>query len=94
MQVVLAGEQAATAGLALAEQLRNQLPQLRLVTNLGGGSFKAQFKRADRSLARFALVVGEDELAQQQITIKDLKGELEQRTVAIEEVAEILATSI
>lgn len=92
--LVLAGEQAAASGLALAEQLRDQLPQLRLVTNLGGGSFKAQFKRADRSLARFALVVGDDELAQQQITIKDLQGELEQQTVTMEEVAEILATSI
>jgi len=92
--LVLAGEQAVAAGLALAEALRNQLPQLRLVTNLGGGGFKAQFKRADRSLARFALVVGDDELEKQQITKKDLQGGLEQQTVSMEEVADLLTTSI
>ncbi len=90
--LVLAGEQAATAGLALAENLRSAVPNLHLVTNLGGGSFKAQFKRADKSGARFALVVGDDELDQQQMTVKDLKGELEQQTLPIEGVVQLLSS--
>ena len=90
--LVLAGEQAATAGLALAEQLRSALPELQLVTNLGGGSFKAQFKRADRSAARFALVVGDDELEQGTMTVKDLKGELEQQTLSIQGVVDLLSS--
>ena len=90
--LVVAGAQAATAGLALAEQLRSALPELQLVTNLGGGSFKAQFKRADRSAARFALVVGDDELEQGTMTVKDLKGELEQQTLSIQGVVDLLSS--
>ncbi len=89
--LVLAGEQAAEAGLALAEQLRSAIPGLKLISNLGGGSFKAQFKRADKSGARFALVVGEDELERKQLTVKDLKGELEQQSLSIEGVVELLS---
>lgn len=90
--LVLAGERATAAGLALAEGLRSAVPGLQLVTNLGGGSFKAQFKRADKSTARFALVVGDDELDQQQITVKDLKGKLEQQNLSIEDVAALLSS--
>ena len=64
--------------LALAERLRDEVPGIRLQTNAGGGSFKAQFKRADRSGARYALVLGEDELARGQIAVKDLRGQAEQ----------------
>ncbi len=73
--LVLAGENTLQAGYALAERLRNDLPALRLQVNLGGGSFKAQFKRADKSGAEVALVIGEDELANGQIVIKALRGE-------------------
>jgi histidyl-tRNA synthetase len=54
------------------------VPGIRLQTNAGSGSFKAQFKRADRSGARYALVLGEDELARGQIAVKDLRGQAEQ----------------
>jgi histidyl-tRNA synthetase len=66
------------ACLGLAERLRDEVPGIRLQTNAGGGSFKAQFKRADRSGARYALVLGEDELARGQIAVKDLRGQAEQ----------------
>ena len=66
------------ACLALAERLRDEVPGIRLQTNAGSGSFKAQFKRADRSGARYALVLGEDELARGQIAVKDLRGQAEQ----------------
>ncbi len=89
--LVLAGEQAMQAGLGVAEQIREAVPGVRLVTNLGGGGFKAQFKRADRSGARFALVVGEDELEQGTITVKDLLGKQEQQTLPLEGVIRLLS---
>ena len=58
---VLAGAAAEAGGLQLAEQLRDAAPALRIETNCGGGSFKSQLKRADRSGARFAVIVGDDE---------------------------------
>src|SRR5688572_19292646 len=58
---VIAGEKAQAEGLALAEKLRDAVPDLRIETNCGAGNFKAQLKRADKSGARFALVLGEAE---------------------------------
>lgn len=80
------GAEAELAGLALAERLREQVAGLRLQSNAGGGSFKAQFKRADRSGARYALVLGEDELARGEITLKDLRGDAEQTVQRLEDV--------
>jgi histidyl-tRNA synthetase len=71
--LVLAGEGTRRSGMALAESLREHCPGLRLEVNLGGGSFKAQFKRADRSGADVALVLGEQELADGQIAWKPLR---------------------
>lgn len=61
--------------LALAEALRDGVPALRVAVDLAAGSFKAQFKRADRSGARYALVLGESELVDGRVMIKDLRGE-------------------
>ena len=80
-----AGSGTARAGLHLAERLRAELPALRIQSNLGGGSFKAQFKRADRSGAALALVLGEDELAGRSATLKHLREELPQESVAFDE---------
>ncbi len=76
------GEPAELAALTLAEQLRDALPGLRLVVNAGAGSFKSQLKKADKSGALFALVLGEDELAQQLIGLKPLRDDSPQETVA------------
>jgi len=75
---VISGEQAQAAGLALAEQLRNELPAVRIETNCGGGSFKAQLKRADRSGAEFALVLGDSETERRLVGLKSLRVETEQ----------------
>ena len=71
--LVVAGDSAAPAALRLAEALRDAWPQLRLEYNLGGGNFKTQFKRADRSGAPFALVLGDDEVTRGVVAIKDLR---------------------
>lgn len=88
--LVLAGEQVQSPGMVLAETLRNALPGLRLQVNCGGGSFKSQFKKADRSGAQLALILGEDELQQRKAGIKWLREQREQLSVAHDELAEFL----
>jgi histidyl-tRNA synthetase len=72
--VVMVGAPAERAGLKLAEQLRDAAPGLRVQVNLGGGSFKNQFKRADKSGAAHAVILGEDELARGTAAIKPLRS--------------------
>lgn len=76
--LIAAGELAQQQALALAESWRDALPTMRLMVHHGGGSFKNQFKKADKSAARFALVLGDDEVAQQTIGVKFLREESEQ----------------
>ena len=76
--LVLLGEQAQLEGVLLAERLRDAVPGLRLECHCGGGGFKAQFKKADRSGASLALILGEDECRQGTIGIKPLREEGEQ----------------
>jgi len=88
--VVLAGERAEAAGLALTERLRDGLPGLAIETNCGGGSFKSQLKRADKSGAQYALVVGDDEVSRQCAGIKNLRTEESQVQVEWTHLAEEL----
>jgi histidyl-tRNA synthetase len=79
---VLAGDAAKREGMAMAERLRSDIPGLNLVCNAGSGSFKSQFKRADRSGAGLALILGEDEVQRQQVSVKFLREEREQIALA------------
>ncbi len=88
--LILIGEEAQKAGLVLAEQLRAALPHLRLVTNCGGNSLKSQFKKADKSNARYALVLGEDEVRQNIITLKFLREEQLQQSLSFQDLLTIL----
>ncbi len=92
--LVLVGEGPQRQGLALAERLRYQIPGLRLLTNCGGGSFKSQFKKADRSGARFALVIGEDELQRGVAGVKPLRDTSEQREIALDELGDFFRPSL
>ncbi|MEH6357480.1 MAG: histidine--tRNA ligase [Pseudomonadales bacterium] len=78
------GEGAANAALQLAEALRSDALDLRVQVNCGGGGFKGQLKRADRSGAAYAVLIGEEELAQGRVTVKPLRGG-EQASVASSE---------
>jgi len=71
--LVAVGENSTEFALKLAYDLRAGIPHLRLLANLNGGSFKTQFKRADKSGALFALVLGEDEIRDGQVTVKFLR---------------------
>ena len=88
------GEQAELAGLKISEQLRDRLPSLRLAVNAGGGNFKNQFKKADKSGALFALILGDDELAQQVVGFKPLRGQGEQQNIAWDALAEHLQAAL
>ena len=88
--LVAVGERARGAALALAERLRDQAPGRRLLCHCGGGSFKSQFKKADRSGARYALVLGEGELERGVVGVKPLRENGEQREVALEALADFL----
>jgi histidyl-tRNA synthetase len=78
----------------LAEELRDKVTGIRVELNLGGGSFKSQMKRADKSGAEFALILGEQELADGCIGIKPLRSTGEQVSVALDELAETLARQL
>jgi len=87
--LVAVGEQATQQSLLLAERLREQLPDLKLIAHCGGGSFKNQFKRADRSGARWTLILGDDEVSQQMVSVKTMATG-EQESVAWGELAHYL----
>ena len=89
--LALAGAAAEAAGLKLAESLRDAVPGLRIETHCGGGSFKSQLKRADRSGAGHAVILGDDEIARQVATLKPLREESGQRQVPLAELAAELA---
>ncbi|EEX91559.1 histidyl-tRNA synthetase [Vibrio orientalis CIP 102891 = ATCC 33934] len=72
--MVTAGEGTMMAGMKLAESLREQVSGLRVMNHFGGGNFKKQFKRADKVGAAVALVLGENEVADNTVVLKDLIG--------------------
>lgn len=92
--VIASGEAAQLQVQALVESWRDQAPELSLMVHHGGGNFKSQFKKADKSGARFALVLGDDEVAQQQIGIKYLREASEQLTLPWTQVCPWLQTAL
>ncbi|MGL5389561.1 MULTISPECIES: histidine--tRNA ligase [unclassified Serratia (in: enterobacteria)] len=88
--VISSGEGTQSAAMLLAEQVRDAAPQIKLMTNYGGGNFKKQITRADKWGARIALILGENEVAAQQVVVKDLRSG-EQETLAQSEIAARLA---
>ena len=87
--MIRVGEQAERQGMIWAEQLRDALPSLKLQVNCGGGSFKSQFKKADKSGAAFAIIIGEDEAQQELVALKPLRDQGEQSVLNY---AQLLAT--
>lgn len=92
--LVASGGAAGQHAFALGETLRDRVPGLRLVNNAVGGSFKAQFKRADKSGAAIALVLAEQEVADGTVTLKPLRDGGEQQTLTLDQTIERLATQI
>ncbi|MAS82002.1 MAG: histidine--tRNA ligase, partial [Legionellales bacterium] len=92
--LILSGKKATGRGVLLAEQLRDQLPNLRLLTHCGEGSMKSQFRKADKSGAQIALVLAEDEMTKNQVSIKFLRSESSQTSIKWSDIANFLLTKL
>ncbi|WP_105167510.1 histidine--tRNA ligase [Pseudoalteromonas sp. T1lg23B] len=88
--VAAMGDKASIQAPVIAEQLRTDVSGLRVMVHAGGGNFKKQLKRADKSDALVALILGEDELAEGKVTVKYLREQKEQITVSLAEVTTLL----
>ncbi len=91
--LLMMGERAQNSGFSLTEKLRDQLPDMRIFNVCGGGSFKSQMKRADKSQAKIAIILGDDELDKNIVTVKYLranKDEAQQKQVTHEELIKLL----
>jgi len=87
---VAAGEEAGAQSVRITEYLRNRLPGLRLLLNCGGGSLKSQMKRADRSGASVALILGDHECKESVVALKALREDVAQETVKQDSVVDAL----
>jgi len=92
--VILMGDEAQHVGLKLGTQIRTQLPTSSVVINCGGGSVKAQMKRADRSNAKLAILIGEDEIKNNSVAIKFLREQRDQETIPLENLIRFLTEYI
>ena len=92
--VTAMGDASKVEAIKIAQALRSDLPGLRVMSHCGGGNFKKQMKRADKSGALIALVIGEDELASNQVAIKYLREKKEQALVARDGLAAYIAELI
>lgn len=82
--IACVGEQARRAGFAIAERLRDELPELRVMFGLAATGLKAHLRRADRSGAEFAVIIGDEELASGEISVKPLRSDGPQRRMSVE----------
>ena len=80
--------------MQLAETLRDKLPGLSLQLHCGGGSFKSQMKKADKSGAKMALILGENELQNNTVAVKFLRENREQQVIAQDALAEFIQTQL
>ena len=90
--IVAAGEKASRPGLVISEMIRDAFPALNVQMNCGGGSFKSQFKKADKSGASYAIVMGEQEIDEQVVAVKPLRSEGEQQIIKWAELTAYLST--
>ncbi|MCU8055460.1 histidine--tRNA ligase [Shewanella sp. SM34] len=92
--VTAMGDSCLVEAIKVAQELRNVLPNLKVMSHCGGGNVKKQMKRADKSGASVALLIGEDELAEGMVTVKHLRNDIEQQRVARSALGTFLAELI
>lgn len=92
--IVILGDDAQSAANQLAEEWRDLVPDIRLQCHCGGGNMKKQLKRADKSGAQIALILGDNEIAEQQVMIKYLRGQQEQQNLAFDQIPSLLTALI
>ena len=92
LYLVYAGEGTTLNAFQIAEQIRTELPQVRVMTHCSGGKFQKQFKRADKIEAKYALVIGESEVQAKTVVVKDLRNGAEQITISQADLINTLKT--
>lgn len=90
--MLMLGDNCVTRGLQLAERIRDLRPELKTIAHCGGGSMKSQMKKADKSGAQIALILGEDELQSEQLTVKFLREKKEQQTISFNMLEDFIKT--
>jgi histidyl-tRNA synthetase len=85
--MILIGAASEIKGLQISENIRDAVPGVKMITHCGGGSVKSQMKKADKSGAGIALIIAEDELENEQVTVKYLREKKEQETFSVDELA-------
>jgi len=88
--VIILGDDASIKANALIEQWRDQAPTIRLQCHCGGGNMKKQLKRADKSGAQVALILGDNEIIEQRVIVKYLRGQQEQQSLAFNQIPSLL----
>jgi histidyl-tRNA synthetase len=88
--LVVLGDDAQIQANKLAEEWRDNVPEIRLQCHCGGGNMKKQLKRADKSGASVALILGDDEISQEKVMIKYLRGQKEQNNVEFSQIPSLL----
>ncbi|MBR7888262.1 histidine--tRNA ligase [Marinomonas sp. A79] len=91
--VISMGDDAELASFVMAEQLRHAIPNLVVLRHCGGGNFKNQMKKADKSAARFTIILGQDEVEQQVCQVKDMSSG-EQQTQPLDSVVEYIRSKL
>lgn len=89
--VTAMGDDAQAYALEVSEHLRDTLPNVRVMMHCGGGNFKKQLKRADKTGARFALLLGSQEMQLREVAVKPLRDGQEQQTIAFNALSSTIA---
>ena len=92
--MILVGQKAKIEGMQLAEKIRNQIEGIKIQVNYGGGSFKSQFKKADKSGAEYAIILGDDEVSRGEVGLKPLRIDQAQQNLTQKELFGILTETI
>jgi histidyl-tRNA synthetase len=93
--MIRVGVAAEQQGLRYAETIRDEIHGLKLQVNCGGGSFKSQFKKADKSGAEFVIILGEDEVSRGEVSVKSLRNnQLEQQNMSLPQAIEFLLAQV
>lgn len=90
LYLVLVGDSAIEHGMVAAEKIRAQLPELGIMVNMAGQSFKSQFKKADKSGAKLALIIGDDEIKDNLFTVKWLREQKDQQQLKYDDLVTVL----
>jgi len=92
--MICVGPEAEKVGMCLAEKIRTEIDGIKLQLNCGGGSFKSQFKKADKSGAEFAIIIGEDEVSCNEVSLKPLRTDQQQKNISHEQLIQELTETI